>query len=285
MSLDVFCVYGAPNLEHMRDVQIPALRAQARSLPLHLHVVNYAGPQALLADAGRPELPVTDWSDRREPRHIGFGEAVNFLYHAVRPAERFLLVNPDSLPAEGCIAALLARWKAERPGIIEARQWPDEHPKEYDAETGDTPWASGAFCLVDAVLFGAIGGFDPVYFLYCEDVDLSWRVWLAGRRVVYASEALCLHFTGGPGYRPDRLYYEHYFSSRNFIGLAYKFFGASGEKRALAYFAATDFPEAFKRRVVADYHAWKEKLECLPRPPTSPHLKIVGFNRYHQTRP
>ncbi len=285
MTLDVFCVYGAPNEAHMRTIQIPALQAQvAQGMDLRLHVLNYADDRPLLADAGGAGLDVTDWSAGREPRQIGFGEAVNFLFEKSRPEGRFLLVNPDSLPVGDCITRLLARHDAERPGIVEARQWPMEHPKEYDPATGETPWASGAFLLIDSAVFGAIGGFDPVYFLYCEDVDLSWRMWLAGSRVLYEPEALCMHFTGALGYREDRFYYEHYFSSRNYIGIAYKFFGEEGESKALDHFRATGYPPDFKRRVLDDYAALKSRIIRHPGPVASPHVKILGFNRYHEFR-
>lgn len=285
MTLDVFCVYGAPNVAHIRTIQIPALQAQAAAgCPLRLHLVNYADSRPLLADSSGPALEVIDWSAEREARQIGFGEAVNYLFEKAAPKERFLLINPDSLPSEGCIQKLLARHDAERPGIVEARQWPMEHPKEYDPVTGDTPWASGAFLLIDSAVFAKVGGFDPVYFLYCEDVDLSWRIWLAGARVVYETDAVCMHFTGGLGYRSDRYYYEHYFSSRNFIGMAYKFFGEEGERNALLHFTGTSYPASFKQRVLDDYEAWKGSIKPYTDPVGSPHLKILGFNRYHELR-
>lgn len=38
-----------------------------------------------------------------------------------------------------------------------------------------------------------IGGFDPDYFAYLEDVDFGWRSWLAGYRVLYAPAATVRH--------------------------------------------------------------------------------------------
>jgi GT2 family glycosyltransferase len=34
---------------------------------------------------------------------------------------------------------------------------------------------------------------DPAYFLYYEDVELSWRLWLAGYRVVFQPTAVAVH--------------------------------------------------------------------------------------------
>ena len=36
-------------------------------------------------------------------------------------------------------------------------------------------WAAGSFLLFKASLFRKLGGFDPGYFMYCEDIDICWR--------------------------------------------------------------------------------------------------------------
>lgn len=38
-----------------------------------------------------------------------------------------------------------------------------------------------------------LGGFDDTFFAYHEDVDLSWRTWMLGRRVVFEPTAVVLH--------------------------------------------------------------------------------------------
>jgi GT2 family glycosyltransferase len=57
----------------------------------------------------------------------------------------------------------------------------------------DVASASGALCGLRRAVWDAVGGFDPTYFAYHEDVDLSWRIWCSGRRVVYLPESRCLH--------------------------------------------------------------------------------------------
>jgi N-acetylglucosaminyl-diphospho-decaprenol L-rhamnosyltransferase len=44
-------------------------------------------------------------------------------------------------------------------------------------------FASGAALVVRREAWDALGGFDPAYFMYCEDVDLSLRLRLAGWEV------------------------------------------------------------------------------------------------------
>jgi GT2 family glycosyltransferase len=180
----------------------------------------------------------------------------------------------------GCLDALYETYMRTSAGIVEARQWPRAHPKEFDVATGDTPWASGAFSLIDSNVFAEIGGFDPVFFLYGEDVDLSWRVWLAGKRVVHAPKAICSHFTGMYSYRNDRFYYEHFYSTRNFVVLAQKFFGNQGELYAIRELNRCDFPVEFKAAIVASYEKLRSSIMSVPST-RHPMIKILGMNVYH----
>ena len=44
----------------------------------------------------------------------------------------------------------------------------------------DVLFASGAAMVVRADVFERVGGFDERYFMFFEDVDLGWRLWLLG---------------------------------------------------------------------------------------------------------
>lgn len=54
-------------------------------------------------------------------------------------------------------------------------------------------YASGACVLVRIAALREVGLFDESYFLYCEDVDLAWRLRIAGWGIAYIDAALCLH--------------------------------------------------------------------------------------------
>lgn len=71
-------------------------------------------------------------------------------------------------------------------------------------EVEDTLFASGAAMLVDRRILLECGGLDEkLYPIYHEDVDLGWRLWLLGYRVVISRKSLVLHHEGGgPGPRP-----------------------------------------------------------------------------------
>ncbi len=51
----------------------------------------------------------------------------------------------------------------------------------------------GGAMLIDRQVFLAAGGFDEDYFAIFEDVDLGWRLWLAGYRVAFAPESFVYH--------------------------------------------------------------------------------------------
>lgn len=106
-----------------------------------------------------------------------------------------LIINPDTYPAPTMLIHQLAAMADPLVGIAEARQIPLEHPKAFDLRTGDTSWASTCCVLVRHLLaFVGTGGFDDEHFpLYCDDVDFSWRVRLAGLRVVHVPRAVVFH--------------------------------------------------------------------------------------------
>ncbi|MDP9022937.1 MAG: glycosyltransferase family 2 protein [Actinomycetota bacterium] len=64
----------------------------------------------------------------------------------------------------------------------------DAHPEERDVAG-----ASGAGFAIRRRLWEELGGFDSAYFAYHEDVELSWRCWRRGRRVVYVPDAVVIH--------------------------------------------------------------------------------------------
>jgi hypothetical protein len=117
----------------------------------------------------------------------------NDLFRAGR-SERVLIVNPDCYASPTLVGELWAGLSSPDVGIVEGRQVPLEHPKEFDRGTGDTSWASGSCMLIRREVIDRAGGFDEEnFFMYCDDVDFSWRVRLGGSRVVYRPSACVFH--------------------------------------------------------------------------------------------
>lgn len=66
-----------------------------------------------------------------------------------------------------------------------------------DAAPVDVLFPSGAAMLMRRTDFLDIGAFDPSFFMYHEDVDLGWRLWLLGKRAVLCPASIVFHAFGG----------------------------------------------------------------------------------------
>lgn len=109
-------------------------------------------------------------------------------------SDHVLLYNPDVLPDARALWRMMAILDDPQVGLVEAKQLPVEHPKDYDTGTGLVSWGSGAFSMVPRHVFDEVGGFDEdTFFLYCDDVDLSWRIREKGYAVVHQPAAVVFH--------------------------------------------------------------------------------------------
>lgn len=56
--------------------------------------------------------------------------------------------------------------------------------------------AKSAGMVVSRVAFTKAGGFDSDYFIYMEETDLCWRIWLAGYKIVFSPYSVIKHKFG-----------------------------------------------------------------------------------------
>jgi N-acetylglucosaminyl-diphospho-decaprenol L-rhamnosyltransferase len=63
-------------------------------------------------------------------------------------------------------------------------------------ETHRAPVLSGAFFMTAREILEKTGGFDEQFFMYAEDIDLSYRIEQAGYRNYYVAGTTILHFKG-----------------------------------------------------------------------------------------
>ncbi|MEA1892889.1 MAG: glycosyltransferase family 2 protein [Campylobacterota bacterium] len=76
---------------------------------------------------------------------------------------------------------------------------------------------SGSCMFFRATTFCEIGGFDTVFFLYCEEEDISKRVWQSGKKVVFLPEAEIYHASGGSTDKNYDILQEYYISYKHLL--------------------------------------------------------------------
>ncbi len=90
---------------------------------------------------------------------------------------------------------------------------------QYDDER-EVFWVSGAAFCCRAEAFRAAGGFDADFFAHMEEIDLCWRLQLAGHRIRIVPASMVYHLGGGtlaPD-SPRKVFFNH----RNNLAMLYK---------------------------------------------------------------
>jgi GT2 family glycosyltransferase len=102
-----------------------------------------------------------------------------------------------------CAAAKMLDWDGREVDFVEghmafhgfARQthWREWAAEGSFAERRPLLFACGGAMLIDRDVFLRLGGFDERFWMFFEDVDLGWRLWVAGHRVAFAPDAVTYH--------------------------------------------------------------------------------------------
>ena len=68
---------------------------------------------------------------------------------------------------------------------------------QYDGAVKDVLWVTGACLLVRSRVWKELGGLDDRFFAHMEEIDLCWRMQLAGYRVCVVPDSVVWHVGGG----------------------------------------------------------------------------------------
>lgn len=293
-NLDIQVVIGPESRETFKSVVAPSLQS-AFTGDLSVHLLDYSGEVIHSEWDSQGNVSFIDHSSK-EIKGEGFGFNHNVLFQLRNSNDPFIILNPDALPAPSSIDVLLNRYLNQKGkvAIVEGTQWPFAHPKEFDQVTLETPWASAAFCLVDGDFFRQIEGFDERYFMYLEDVDLSWNAWASGWKVLHEPKAGCFHFSDGPFYRDDLESLEERMGKRNFVLLLEKFFGKEGLRHAFdtlcREFGVEKSIEIFSQVGLYDVYlddgdvSRSHGKSSILRHKRSQKIKVLGYNQFHRLR-
>jgi GT2 family glycosyltransferase len=200
---------SAPHVRHALAALLPQLREEDELIVVDngssdgtVAIVRDAAPQARVLEIGR---------------NLGFAGGAR-AGAAVCSAPLILFLNPDARPAAGCLDALRrvaveradwGAWQAlvtmEGGAMINTAGnvahflgmgWAGRcgrHVSEAPDEPEEVGFASGAALAARRDAWNQLDGFDERYFMYCEDLDLSLRLWLTGWRVGIAPAARVEH--------------------------------------------------------------------------------------------
>ncbi len=197
LSPDTRLVVGIVTYQTPAPMLARALRgadaaAAAAGIDAAVLLLDNGGPSsaAVLPRPGTRVLPTAG--------NVGFGAGHNRMMCAAFEdgAQYYLALNPDAVLHPSALGALLRMARAaDDLALVQTTQFPAEYTVAYDPATFDTPWVSGACLLIPRAVYDRIGGFDEGFFMYCEDVDLSWRARTAGLRTLTCPAALLFHPT------------------------------------------------------------------------------------------
>jgi len=109
-------------------------------------------------------------------------------------------------------------------------------PYESDSPITNSLFASGASFLIKRSWVQKLGYlFDPYYFFYAEDIELSLRTMLLGGQIGYVRDSRIHHYTGGSGLSSAK---TSSYATRNLLLTYYKLFRLSNFLRIFLVRAA-----------------------------------------------
>ena len=86
------------------------------------------------------------------------------------------------------------------------------YSKLPETSNGEVDVLVGAFMLLKKTVYDEVGGFDEDYFMYGEDIDLSYKITKAGYKNHYLGSSTVLHYKGESTQR-DEMYLKRFYGA------------------------------------------------------------------------
>jgi hypothetical protein len=146
-----------------------------------------------------------------------------------------IFLNPDTLVDKCWLKNLLKNFFNEKVGIVAPAIYNFYSKKIESLGGGFTNlgisylktkldgklpfWASGCCLIVRKKVFKKLKGFDENYFMYCEDVDLGWRCWGIGYKIICNPKCKIYHLGGlsVKSIKKKLFPFYYYYQTRNML--------------------------------------------------------------------
>jgi len=201
----------------MITVIIPVYKNTDLFLKNFLHNLNFLNDCQIIIVNDNPEKSlINDLNQFKQiilienKKNLGFGESVN---QGVRLAknEYIMLLNSDvALNDKNYLLAVnyfnkndifaISFAQKEKNNFFVGKNkiyWQDGlfvHKKANNLKFGNNAWAEGGACVIDKDKFIKLGGFDRLYSpFYWEDIDLSYRAWKSGCKIIFDPKIVVTH--------------------------------------------------------------------------------------------
>lgn len=200
-----------------------------RDIEIHPHK-DYKCDLTLFVQSNNPAFKRNFGSNRANGKYLCFSDDdIEIKYDCIERMEWFL----DNHSEVGMLYAMLCKMdnhsKIDTSGSF--LTWCGFLYETYINRIYPIPILSGksALCMIRKGLFNKIGRFDEDFVIYGEETDLSWRVWLAGYKVMVLPSAIGYH-AFETALKPRSYYnqhYIHYHGCKNYLTMLIKNLPAS----------------------------------------------------------
>jgi len=201
--------------KHTIDIIIPSFNGKyllEKHLPEVIKNSDYLH-KIIIIDNGSDDGTV-EWLKKNYPEiiivrnetNLGFTKSINQGI-AVSEAEFLVLLNNDVHPVRGYLKNIIRYFEDEKVFAVsfneDSSSWPlvswengklqftrgkDKKTPRYSA------WASGGSAIFKRSIWNNLGGFKEIYApYYWEDIDIGYRAWKMGYKVIWDNESIVFH--------------------------------------------------------------------------------------------